>query len=84
MSAYTVVKNDGRTLVTMVIKAKDAASVPANPVNHLAPLSATLTGMPAPRHAAQLPRELSPFWKGLVKCSSLRPCGAGFSCASGG
>lgn len=32
MSAYTVVKNDGRTLVTTVINANDAASVGGNPV----------------------------------------------------
>lgn len=32
MSAYSVVKNDGRTLVTMVINAYDAASVGGNPV----------------------------------------------------
>ncbi|WP_350270362.1 hypothetical protein AAFP32_01705 [Brevibacterium sp. CBA3109] len=32
MSAYTVVKNDGRTLVTTVINANDAATVGGNPV----------------------------------------------------
>jgi hypothetical protein len=32
MSAYTVVKNDGRTLVTTVINANDAAKVGGNPV----------------------------------------------------
>jgi hypothetical protein len=32
MSAYTVVKNDGRTLVTTVINANDATSVGGNPV----------------------------------------------------
>ncbi|SDT18007.1 hypothetical protein SAMN04489752_3597 [Brevibacterium siliguriense] len=32
MSAYTVVKNDGRTLVMTVINANDAASVGGNPV----------------------------------------------------
>lgn len=32
MSAYTVVKNDGRKLVTTVINANDAASVGGNPV----------------------------------------------------
>ncbi len=32
MSAYTVVKNDGRTLVTTVINANDAADVGGNPV----------------------------------------------------
>ena len=32
MSAYTVVKNDGKTLVTTVINANDAASVGGNPV----------------------------------------------------
>ncbi|WP_227492861.1 hypothetical protein [Brevibacterium sp. CFH 10365] len=32
MSAYTVVKNDGRTLVTTVINANDAASVGGNPL----------------------------------------------------
>lgn len=32
MSAYTVVKNDGHTLVTTVINANDAASVGGNPV----------------------------------------------------
>ena len=32
MSAYTVVKNDGRTLVTTVVNANDAASVGGNPV----------------------------------------------------
>jgi hypothetical protein len=32
LSAYTVVKNDGRTLVTTVINANDAASVGGNPV----------------------------------------------------
>src|SRR5699024_2005704 len=32
MSAYTVVKNDGRTLVTTVINANDADSVGGNPV----------------------------------------------------
>ncbi|WP_246490582.1 hypothetical protein [Brevibacterium oceani] len=32
ISAYTVVKNDGRTLVTTVINANDAASVGGNPV----------------------------------------------------
>lgn len=32
MSAYTVVKNDGKTLVTTVVNANDAASVGGNPV----------------------------------------------------
>src|SRR5699024_10287683 len=32
MSAYTVVKNDGRTLVTTVINANDAGRVGGNPV----------------------------------------------------
>ena len=32
MSAYTVVKDDGKTLVTTVINANDAASVGGNPV----------------------------------------------------
>ncbi|MCU4298314.1 hypothetical protein D3I60_14745 [Brevibacterium permense] len=38
MSAYTVVKNNGRTLVTTVINANDAASVGGNPVTLSMPL----------------------------------------------
>ena len=37
MSAYTVVKNDGRTLVTTVINANDAASVGGNSVTMAMP-----------------------------------------------
>ncbi|TGD31047.1 hypothetical protein EB835_10605 [Brevibacterium sp. S22] len=38
MTAYTVVKNDGRTLVTTVINANDADSVGGNPVTVKMPL----------------------------------------------
>lgn len=42
MSAYTVVKNDGRTLVTTVINANDAASVGGNPVTLAMPSGFTV------------------------------------------
>lgn len=43
MSAYTVVKNDGRTLVTTVINANDAASVGGNPVTLAMPSGFSVT-----------------------------------------
>ena len=43
MSAYTVVKNDGRTLVTTVINANDAASVGGNPVTLAMPSGFTVS-----------------------------------------